>query len=371
MSDNLRQIGVGIIGCGNISDFYIRAIKKYPQLQLIGVTDIDPAKALQKSQLYNVEFFPTLDDFLEDARIEIAVVLTIHHTHFEISKLCLEAGRNVYCEKPLALHTSEVLDLIAISKKVNKRLASAPINFLGEAQQTAWKHINSGRLGNVRVAYAEVNWGRIETWHPNPLPFYEVGPLWDVGIYPITLLTAIFGPIKTVRASKHILLPDRKTLDGIDFSISTPDFYLAFLEFADGLIARLTASFYVERLVKFTGLEVFGDKASLYLSSWHDFNARIEMKPFGREYELVPLIREPIHLERNVDWARGVVDLANAIRINQPHRTNVEHALHVVEVIEKITSLPLDGNQIIEISSTFPSPALLDLEQQVSMIQQG
>ncbi len=41
--------------------------------------------------------------------------------------------------------------------------------------------IAEGRLGTVRVVYADVNWGHIEAWHPAPIPFHEVGVLMDVG----------------------------------------------------------------------------------------------------------------------------------------------------------------------------------------------
>ena len=60
--------------------------------------------------------------------------------------------------------------------------------------------IRSGRLGTVRAVYAEVNWGRIETWHPAPAPFFDVGVLVDVGVYPLTLVTTMLGPARSVRA---------------------------------------------------------------------------------------------------------------------------------------------------------------------------
>jgi predicted dehydrogenase len=231
---------------------------------------------------------------------------------------------------------------------------------MGEAQQTAWKLISTGNLGKIRAAFAEVNWGRIETWHPNPAPFYNVGPLWDVGIYPLTLLTAIFGPVKSVTAQTRTLLPDRKALDGKDFHVSSPDFYLILLEFINGLVVRLTADFYVERTSKFTGLEIFGDIASVYLSSWHDYNAIVEVKYYGKDYKKVSYLREPYQGERCVDWARGVADLADAIASGQPHRASAEHALHVVEIIEKISNLTQGETDTDEILSTFPAPSLME-----------
>lgn len=97
----------------------------------------------------------------------------------------------------------------------------------------------------MRVALAEVMWGRSESWHPNPEPFYEGGVVGDVAVYPLTLLTAWFGAVRKVLASAHLVHPDRVTKESRPFSITTPEFQVIVLTFASGLVARVTASFTV------------------------------------------------------------------------------------------------------------------------------
>ena len=126
----------------------------------------------------------------------------------------------------------------------------------------------------MRVIYAEMNWGRIESWHPNPEPFYEVGALADVGVYPLTLLTTMFGPVQRLVAAGQVVSPKRTAKDGHEFTIgTTPDWACLRLEFASGPIARLTGSCYVGP-TKQHGVEFHGDKASMYLASPHDFQRR-------------------------------------------------------------------------------------------------
>src|SRR6185295_17646095 len=137
---------------------------------------------------------------------DIVINLTVHHAHYQVTKRALEAGKHVYSEKPLALTSSEARELVTLAASRGLRLGCSPSTFLGEAQQTAATVIRSGRLGPVRAVYAEVNWGRIETWHPAPAPFYDVGVLVDVGVYPLTLLTAFLGPARRVQASGGLLL---------------------------------------------------------------------------------------------------------------------------------------------------------------------
>src|SRR5690606_38686142 len=99
----------------------------------------------------------------------------------------------VYSEKPLALTAAQAQEHVQLAASRGLRLGCSPFTFLGAAQLAAWRAVEDGSLGTVRLAYAEVNWGRIESWHPAPQPFYEVGALFDVGVYPLTILTAFFG----------------------------------------------------------------------------------------------------------------------------------------------------------------------------------
>jgi predicted dehydrogenase len=121
---------------------------------------------------------------------------------------------------------------------------------LGELAQTAWRTVRNGDLGTVRLAYADVNWGRVERWHAAPQPFFDAGPLFDVGVYPLTLLTGILSPAVRVTASATTLLAQRSTLDSQRFSVESPDCVVAVVELADGTLVRLTASARLGSLVR-------------------------------------------------------------------------------------------------------------------------
>ena len=182
---------------------------------------------------------------LADDRVETVVNLTVPQAHAEVTAACLEAGRHVHSEKPLALTHAEAQELVELAARRGVRLSSSPATLLGEAQQTAWKLVREGAVGTVRVAYAEANWDRLERWHPDPRSLYAVGPLVDVGVYPLTIVTAMFGPVRHVHAYGTTIEPERVLLDGTAFEPQSPDFIVAVLELADGVVVRLTASFYV------------------------------------------------------------------------------------------------------------------------------
>jgi predicted dehydrogenase len=351
-----EKLGVAIIGCGNIAGPYAKDLAAYPEINLVGMADLEFQRAKDLAEKYHCRAYPSVDDLLADQAVGLVVNLTIHHAHTEIVTRCLEAGKHVHSEKPLALTYEEAAGLVELAKKKGLRLGCSPFTFMGEAQQTAWKQIQAGHLGPVRLAYAEVNHGRIESWHPAPAPFYQVGALFDVGVYPLTILTAMFGPARKVLAYGRVLYPDRVTKEAVPFHIDTPDFITAAIELQSGVLVRLTTNFYVGGHGKQKGIEFHGDSGSLYLSSWQVFDAAVEFSEYGKKYEPVPLIKEPY---KGTEWGRAALDMAVAIKQNRPHRATGEQAAHVVEIL-CATAKSVELGQPVAIQSDFTPPAMMD-----------
>ncbi len=351
-----KPLRIAIVGCGNIAGGYAKTLKPHPHIQLLGATDIDLQRAESYVAAYGGKVYPSLEAVLADEDVDLVVNLTIHHAHVSVITQCLLAGKDVYSEKPLALTSQEALTLVKLAEEQGCRLSCAPITILGEAQQTVWKVIREGRLGTVRLVYAEVNWGRIESWHPAPDPFYQVGPLFDVGVYPLMILTTIFGPAQRITGFGTVLSPDRITKEGIPFHIDTPDFVLAAIEFANGTVARLTTNFYVGQRSKQSGIEFHGDKGSLFLSHWQHFDAAVEFAEFGQVYTPVPLVKEGF---KKTEWSRGILDMADAINDNRPLRVAGVQAAHVVDILCAVKT-SLEVGHPVEINSTFPQPAPMD-----------
>ncbi|ADH62398.1 oxidoreductase domain protein [Allomeiothermus silvanus DSM 9946] len=348
---------LAIVGCGNIAGPYSQDIKKHPELELIGFYDLDARRSQAFAAEHGGKVYASLEALLADPEVEVVVNLTIFDAHYRVVKAGLEAGKHVYSEKPLALKYREAQELVDLAKAKNLRLACAPITFLGEAQQTAMKLVRDGKLGAVRAVYAEVNHGRIESWHPNPAPFYAVGPMLDVGVYPLALLTALFGPAKRLTAFATTLYPHRVTKEGQPFTIEAPDFYVVNLEFQQGPLVRLTANFYVSgQTLQGEGIEFHGDLGSLRLHNWFAANSLLEYADFNQPYAPIPPLRPS---EVGIDWARGLVDYAQAIQTGRPPRVTGEHAAHVVEILEA-TNQSARTHQPVELTSSFTPPALMD-----------
>lgn len=353
---------VGIVGCGNIAGPYARTMTPYSEIKLMGATDIDLPKAKALVDQYGGRLYTSLEEMLADPEVDLIVNLTIHHAHPAVITQALNAGKHVHSEKPLALSYGDAKALVDLAAAKNLRLSCSPITFMGEAQQTTWKAIRDGMLGTVRVVYCEVNWGRIESWHPNPGPFYEVGALFDVGVYPLTLVTTFFGPATKVTAYGTVLHPDRVTKEGKAFHIDTPDWVVAAVELSNGTVIRLTTDFYVGHHSKQKGLEFHGDLGSLYLGSFQDFHAPVEFSEFGKSYAPLPYVKEPF---QGIEWGRCVVEIGEAMAEGRPQRATGAQAAHVVEILCAIVQSYTEGRPV-EVTSTFTGPSPMPWSEQAA-----
>jgi predicted dehydrogenase len=348
-------VRLAIAGCGDVARRYASTIGRYDQLELVGATDLVPEKAAAIVEEFGGRRYETLDELFADDSVDTLVNLTIPVAHAEVTRAALEAGKHVHTEKPVALRYAEAVELAELAAVRGLRLSCAPATLLGEAQQTAWKLLRDGEIDAVRVVYAEANWGRIESWHPSPAGLYASGPLFDVGVYPMTILTGMLGPVRRVIGYETVLEPNRVTKGGEPFRIERPDFVVAVLDFESGVVARLTATFFVEPS-KQRGIEWHGEHGSLHLATWDVANSSVELKRDGAEYQPVPLVREPFD---GVDWARPIADLADALEAGRLHRMTAEHAAQVVEVLCAIDESARAGRPA-EVTSSFVRPVPLE-----------
>ncbi|MDA1192425.1 MAG: Gfo/Idh/MocA family oxidoreductase [Candidatus Poribacteria bacterium] len=322
---------VAIVGCGGISGPYGASLNTKPdKIEIIGAYDVDAERAKNWTTQHGGKPYATLDALLAEDAIEAVVNLTIHHAHAEVSQAALNAGKHVHVEKPLATTLQDGIETVRLAEAKGLRLSASPFTFLGEAQQTWLKALRDGRIGKPQVVYSAMNWGRIEYWHPNAAPFFStgVGPMLDVGVYALTLLTTAFGAVKRVTAFGGIQQPKRVQRDGRVFYVETPDLVVSGLEFESGVYGRLTASFLVGGSKEASGSEVHGETGALFIGSNHDFNCGVEIQQGGK-WEPLPYIHEPF---RGVEWGRAMFDLSDSLRTGSPQRATGRQALHVLDI---------------------------------------
>ncbi|MDQ0560156.1 putative dehydrogenase [Rhizobium mesoamericanum] len=195
----MERVGIGIIGCGNISGAYLKAMASFPILDVCGVADLNHDMAVAKAAEFNVPA-KKIDELFADPAIEIIVNLTIPKAHVAVALKALDAGKHTYSEKPLGINFAEGKLLAEAAKAKGLRIGAAPDTFLGGGHQTARAIIDQGVIGQPVGGTATFMCPGHERWHPNPAFYYEVGggPMLDMGPYYITDLVNLFGPVAQV-----------------------------------------------------------------------------------------------------------------------------------------------------------------------------
>jgi predicted dehydrogenase len=354
---NEGPVGVAFVGCGNICGQYADRMRAghADVVRLVGGYDISPERTRAFAEKYGVKGYGSLDELLADGEVEAALNITTHTEHAEVTTALLEGGKHVHSEKPLATTREDGKRIIDLAAKRGLVFGCSPSVILGEAQQTLKRIVGEGAIGEVKEIYGEMNHGRIETWHPDPEAFYSfgAGPLLDVGCYPLSVITQIFGSVEWVRAMGGIRLPERTIgsgpKQGQTYPVTNPDHTVVVMGLACGAHARLTTSFFNVKSAQ-SGIELHGVDGSIWFESAPAFNARIRLcKPGEREWTEVPPDSKPYP---GVDFAYGLRDLAAAVRQAAPLTCPATAAYHVLDICLSALEASESG-QTVEVTSTF------------------
>ena len=124
----MKPVGIGVIGCGNISSAYLTAAKAFPILDVVALSDASPAAAEARAAEFGVPARP-VDALLADPAVEIVLNLTVPKSHVEVGLKALAAGKHVHSEKPLGVNVAEARQLIEAGGAKGCGSAARPTRF--------------------------------------------------------------------------------------------------------------------------------------------------------------------------------------------------------------------------------------------------
>lgn len=339
-----KTLGVGIIGCGNISAAYLDLAKLFRGYKILGVADINMDNANARAKEFGVRAH-TVDELLAADDIDIVVNLTIPAAHVEVSKAILMAGKHVYSEKPFVLSLQEAQELGEIAKTKGLRIGSAPDTFMGGSHQLARKLVDDGSVGTVTSGTAIVMSHGMEDWHPNPDFFFVKGggPILDLAPYYLCNLVQLLGPVAKVSSFTGAASDTRTIANGPRLGevipVETPTTIHSLLKFESGAIITLLASWDVwanDHPI----MELYGTEGTMNVPDPNFFGGDLTVTVRGGD-AVQQTWDHPFGVanfegtQANYRGA-GLADMALAISENRPHRCNADFATHVVEVMTAI-----------------------------------
>jgi predicted dehydrogenase len=117
------MLRVAIIWCGKIADQHVQHILSVPGCQIVGVCDREELMARQlHERLSTSAWFVEVQDLLDNCRPDVVHITTPPQSHYSIGKLCLEAGCNIYVEKPFTVTFADAKRLVTLAKSMNLKL---------------------------------------------------------------------------------------------------------------------------------------------------------------------------------------------------------------------------------------------------------
>lgn len=355
----MKPMGVGVIGCGDISRVYMEATSRFSNyFDIIACQDIVPEKARERADKFNIpKVYSSLEDLLQDSDVEIVLNLTVPKVHGEIAIQAIQAGKHVYNEKPLALTREEAATLLDSAAKNKLTVGCAPDTVLGAGYQTVRKLIDDDWIGKVVAGTAFMQCHGHETWHPNPEFFYKPGggPLFDMGPYYLTALITLLGPVNRVSSCTGSAFAQRtitsKPKQGQIIDVETPTHIAGTLEFVSGAIITLVTSFDVWAHT-LPCMELHGTRGSLQAPDPNTFGGPVKVLSSNTgAWSEIPLLFSYAEQSRGI----GLADQVASIRANRTLRAGGDIAYHVLDVMFALLESSDTGTHVM-IQSTVNRP---------------
>lgn len=366
---------VGIIGCGVISDIYLRNAALFKDFEIIACADLQKEAADRQAGCYGIKALHP-DALYADDEIDIVLNLTTPGAHAAVTLKALESGKHVFGEKPLATSLEDGRKILETARAKALYVGCAPDTVLGAGVQTARELIMEGSMGKMLSGVATVMSHGMEHWHPSPAFYFQQGggPVLDMGPYYLATLMTLLGPVSHVIASGRKGFEERIVTAegpnrGVRIKVEVPTTIHANLTFESGAEIALLFSWDVWRHGH-TPIELHGEKASLRVPDPNFFGGELEIAEQGEAWELLTTQdrifgknNDPQDAPEHANYrGLGLADMAAAIETKRSHRANVEIAYHTLDVMLGIHRA-IDERTVVEIASRCEMPEALSEAQ--------
>jgi predicted dehydrogenase len=381
-----QVLKAGLVGCGSLSQRGVLPHLSLPDarehVQLTAVVDAVEERARQTAERFNVpSYFSSIEAMLEQADVDVVLIITPISLHFENAMAAIAAGKHVYVQKAMTTTLAEADELLAARDRAGVKLAAAPGYELFPMTEQMRRLIADDVLGRVAVAYTytmgfghehePIRSGSGALAEIDPSWYYRpgAGPLPDVTVYSLQLATSVLGPVRRVTALANMIIPQRTWRDKT-ISIDIEDNNVVLMEFVSGTLGVAVGSdCRGSSRTPWGGLALYGTAGVLEVTdvdnnSGYPVQFEVqggtwpasEASSGSRDFRAVVsdqrhIQGEHLAIEEPHVYA-DIMDLVEAIRDDRPPRATGEQARHVVEIIERARIAARTG-QTQTLTSTF------------------
>lgn len=328
---------IAIAGFGWWGRHMVKRLARHPGISVAAV--VEPVAAVQEEiRAAGLEPLNHLDDALTRPEIDAVVLTTPNLLHEEQVIACAEAGKHVFCEKPLGLTAASARRSTAAVEKAGLQLGIGHERRFEPAMVSLKNAIDKGELGTIMHAEAAFSHDKLihvpkGDWRTSKSVAPAAG-MTGMGIHLTDLLISFFGRVDTVQA-----MTASRSLGW-----ETGDVVTAQLGFEDGMTATLSAILHTPHFIR---MHVFGSQRWIEI-----INESHPDTPGGKvNYLVAETGQDMIHKE--LEWEDAVVRnleaFAAAIAGEAPYPFTTEQMVHNIEVLEAI-ALSAEDRRTVRIS---------------------
>lgn len=349
----IKKIRVAIIGCGSVSNRYIPHLQSSPAIEIVSLCDIRHERAVAQNEQYKVKAatYADIESLLKGVPFDMMVTLTDMQKHGELNRKALLAGKHVWSEKPMANSYAEGKALLELANSKKLKLWGAPAVVNSPQFAFMSRCIREGKLGRVASAHGQYG-------HTGPgwsSFFYEKngGSMPDLGVYNMATLTGLLGPAKSVMAMLSIVNPERTIDEKGKIKVEEEDNAHVLMDHGNGIISHVMCGFnffdphgHEAKGQQLHSIQIYGDKGNMRMIGYDwETNGVILDDSWDRPGQL--------HEKETGGymWQEGATKVAESIVYKTEPLINVEHALHVLEIIEAARKSSASGMRVPLISS--------------------
>lgn len=236
---NDSPLRFGVVGCGAIGPTHAGALQQIADAQLVAVADLIPERAANTAKKFDISrIYADARDLFADPDLDAVCICTPSGMHAEHAVAALEAGKHVLVEKPMEISLEACNRMIAAAHRAGKVLSVICQHRFDSASMLVKDAIDSGRLGRIVMATADVKWWRTQAYYDSgdwrgTFAMDGGGALMNQGVHTVDLIRWLVGDVVSLYAQTRTAAHER---------IEVEDIAAAVLSFAGGAVGTLTAT---------------------------------------------------------------------------------------------------------------------------------
>ncbi|HIW33063.1 MAG TPA: Gfo/Idh/MocA family oxidoreductase [Candidatus Paenibacillus intestinavium] len=315
-----EPVRFAIVGCGVIAQTHAEGIMNTAEATLVAVFDENEEKGQRFAEQYGADFYASYEQLLALDHIEVINICTPSGLHAEQTIMAARSGKHIICEKPLAIHTEDVGQMITVCHEEGVKLSTVFPRRVGPAAVFLKQFIAEGGLGKITLADAIMKIYRSQDYYDSAgwRGTWEMdggGAMMNQGIHLVDMLQWLVGPVESVYGKAAAL----------QRNIDVEDTVVSLLQFQNGGLGviEMTTTVHPDLGQR---IEIHGEKGTAILTEDDITLLQVD----GQDIQLPRF--EPFKVLPD-GHRYQIRDMALAVREDRSPSITGEDGVHALEII--------------------------------------